>query len=196
MNFISKILKSKKDDEKMKTVESCDFKLMKDAETDFKTGFYAPLLYLAVSDDFGGEIEFTDWCRPIVTCGKYRKTLLMPIQLDAIEPEPEPEVEEPAASYPTDDPSAWSTAITPDFDFEGIVVLQQRLVEWKWLAKDGYYEGVLDEATVQAIVDFQTVCAENGIDLIPCDPMDPVIETDTLALLFNANGEVYANPYA
>ena len=115
------------------------------------------------------------------------------------EPEPEPEdtePEEPAADYPTDDPSAWSTAITPDFDFEGIVVLQQRLVEWKWLAKDGYYEGVLDEATVQAIVDFQTVCAENGIDLIPCDPMDPVIETDTLALLFNANGEVYANPYA
>ena len=115
------------------------------------------------------------------------------------EPDPEPEdtePEEPAADYPTDDPSAWSTAITPDFDFEGIVVLQQRLVEWKWLAKDGYYEGVLDEATVQAIVDFQTVCAENGIDLIPCDPMDPVIETDTLALLFNANGEVYANPYA
>ena len=115
------------------------------------------------------------------------------------EPDPEPEdtePEEPAADYPTDDPSAWSTAITPDFDFEGIVVLQQRLVEWKWLAKDGYYEGVLDEATVQAIVDFQTVCAENGIELIPCDPADPVIETDTLALLFNANGEVYANPYA
>ena len=41
MDFISKLFKSKKDDEKMKTVESCDFKLMKDAETDFKTGFYA-----------------------------------------------------------------------------------------------------------------------------------------------------------
>ncbi|MDO5324305.1 MAG: hypothetical protein Q4G06_09805, partial [Clostridia bacterium] len=108
----------------------------------------------------------------------------------------EPEYEEPAASYPTDDPSAWSTAITPDFDPEGIKVLQQCLVEWKWLAKDSYIEGVLDEITVQAIVDFQTVCAENGINLIPCDPMDPVIEIDTLALLFNANGEVYANPYA
>ena len=75
-------------------------------------------------------------------------------------------------------------------------MLQQRLVEWKWLAKDSYYEGELDEATVQAIVDFQTVCAENGIGLIPCDPMDPVIETDTLALLFNADGLIYANPRA
>ena len=103
MNFISKLFKSKKDDEKMKTVESCDFKLMKDAVTDFKTGFYAPLLYLAVSDDFGGEIEFTDWGRPIVICGKYRKTLLMPIQLDAIEPEPEPEPEDFGTPSDTDD---------------------------------------------------------------------------------------------
>lgn len=99
----AKIVEYDQDDEKMKTVESCDFKLMKDAETDFKTGFYAPLLYLAVSDDFGGEIEFTDWCRPIVTCGKYRKTLLMPIQLDAIEPEPEPEPEDFGTPSDTDD---------------------------------------------------------------------------------------------
>ena len=75
-------------------------------------------------------------------------------------------------------------------------MLQQRLVEWKWLAKDSFREGELDEATVQAIVDFQTVCAENGIELIPCDPADPVIETDTLALLFNADNLAYANPYA
>ena len=108
----------------------------------------------------------------------------------------EPEIEEPSASYPTDDPKAWTTAITPDFDSEGIKVLQQRLVEWKWLAKDSFREGELDEATVQAIVDFQTVCAENGIELIPCDPADPVIETDTLVLLFNADNLAYANPYA
>ncbi|MGN1004966.1 MAG: hypothetical protein ACI4O8_00490, partial [Aristaeellaceae bacterium] len=108
----------------------------------------------------------------------------------------EPEVEEPEASYPTDDPSAWATAVTASFDSEGIRVIQQRLVDWKWLAANSYTEGALDDATVQAIIDFQTVCAENGVSLIPCDPSNPVIETDTLALLFNADGQSYANPYA
>ncbi len=111
----------------------------------------------------------------------------------------EPEYEEPAeepASYPTDDPSAWTEAIYPDSDPEAIRVIQQRLVEWKWLAKDSCEEGILDGATIQAIVDFQAICAEGGIDLIPCNPDDPSIEPDTLALLFNANGDSYANPNA
>ena len=109
----------------------------------------------------------------------------------------EPTYEESTYDEPTyEDSPAWTTAITPYSDYEEIWMLQQRLVEWKWLSNGSYTEGVLDEATVQAVVDFQTLCAEYGIGLIPCDPMDPVVETDTLALLFNTNGEVYANPYA
>ena len=95
-----------------------------------------------------------------------------------------------------DDSPAWTTAITPYSDYEEIWMLQQRLVEWKWLSNGSYAEGVLDEATVQAVLDFQAMCAEYGIGLIPCDPMEPSVETDTLALLFNTNGEIYANPYA
>ena len=109
----------------------------------------------------------------------------------------EPTYDEPSYDEPTyEDSPAWTTAITPYSDYEEIWMLQQRLVEWKWLSNGSYAEGVLDEATVQAVLDFQAMCAEYGIGLIPCDPMEPSVETDTLALLFNTNGEVYANPYA
>ena len=50
---------------------------------------------------------------------------------------------------------------------------------------DGAYTvGTLDDATVQAVIDFQSYCAENFDSVLtPIDPMNPVIDTQTLALL-------------
>lgn len=95
-----------------------------------------------------------------------------------------------------DDPSAWNMVIGRDSDPEAIKVIQKRLVEWKWLAKGDYKKGSLDKATANAIADFQAYCVENGMHLEICDPADPLIETETLWLLFNADGNEIINPNA
>ncbi len=113
--------------------------------------------------------------------------------------EEEPAVEEEPseeAYYPTDDPSAWREPITPDSDPEAIKVMQERLVEWKWLEKKSFDKGVLDDVTVDAVLLFQSTCLEYGMNVELIDVEHPEVGVDTLWLLFNADGAEYINPNA
>ena len=93
-----------------------------------------------------------------------------------------------------DDPSAWDSVIGLDSDPEAIKVIQQRLVEWLWLEEESFEEGELDEATALAIAAFQQFCIDSGLNLEPIDLEAPMIETDTLWLLFNADGMEILTP--
>lgn len=95
-----------------------------------------------------------------------------------------------------DDPAAWTEAISPNSAHEAIATIQKRLVEWHWLEKGAYSKGKLDEATVQAILDFQNYCNESGMNVALIDSSDPVVDTDSLRLLFNADGASFKNPNA
>ena len=85
--------------------------------------------------------------------------------------------------------------VSIDSDAQVIVLVQDRLVEWGWLPMEVYVPGELDEATVQAVTDFQNYYTENtGETLLPMYAELPVIETDTLAVLM-ADGDVaWLNP--
>ncbi len=109
------------------------------------------------------------------------------------DPTPEPVAE---ASYPMDDPAAWTEAVFPGSAPEAIATIQKRLVEWHWLEKGAYSKGELDEATVQAILDFQNYCNESGLNVALIDSSDPMVDTDSLRLLFNADGASFKNPNA
>ena len=70
---------------------------------------------------------------------------------------------------------------------EIIIQLQMRLYSLGVLSTDGLEEGILDQKTLQAIVDFQNKVNEHyGAGLVVIDPADPnvVIDTDTLWWLF------------
>ena len=109
------------------------------------------------------------------------------------EPTPEPA---PVAEYPMDNPGAWQETITAHSDAEAIHTIQKRLVEWKWLADGSFSKGSLDDATLQAVIAFQNYCNESGMSVLVSDPGDPAIETDSLRLLFNADGVAIVNPGA
>ena len=69
-------------------------------------------------------------------------------------------------------------------------------MEWKWLADGSFSKGSLDDATLQAVIAFQNYCNESGMSVLVSDPGDPAIETDSLRLLFNADGVAIVNPGA
>ena len=94
------------------------------------------------------------------------------------------------------DPNTWTSEIKADSDAEAIAMIQQRLVEWKWLAEDSYTKGSLDGATVDAVIAFQNACVASGLNVTVTDPENVVIGTDTLHLLFNADNMVLTNPNA
>ena len=87
-----------------------------------------------------------------------------------------------------DDPNSWTSDINASSDGEAIAMIQLRLVEWGWLEEDGYSKGNLDDATVQAVIDFQNACNESGLSVTVTDASDPSIDVTTLHLLFNADG--------
>ncbi len=77
-----------------------------------------------------------------------------------------------------------------------ITELQTQLVSLGWLEVDSFMPGMLDDATVYAISDFQSYCNETfDLDLPIIDPMNPIIDADTLDVLKYAD-ESYANPSA
>ena len=121
-----------------------------------------------------------------------------PVEEEYVEEEPAEEdyAEEAFDEYPMDDPSAWQDPIDMDSDPMAIEVIQLRLVEWLWLEEEAYEPGELDELTIEAIIAFQAYCTEAGLELIPCFPEEPVIEPDTLWLLFNADEMEIINPNA
>ncbi|MBP3410277.1 MAG: hypothetical protein J6J78_02655, partial [Clostridia bacterium] len=105
------------------------------------------------------------------------------------EPTPEPA---PERQYSMDDPGSWTEAIRPDSSTKAILLIQQRLKEWQWLAS-GYSEGSLDGMTIDAVIAFQNACNASGLSVSVTNPGNPVIEVDTLRLLFNADGMVLMN---
>jgi hypothetical protein len=83
-----------------------------------------------------------------------------------------------------------------DLSEDEIIELQFRLESLGWLKADSYTPGTLDPATVYAIGEFQSHCNDTlGLDLPMIDPMDPVIDADTLEALKYAD-ERCANPSA
>ena len=88
-----------------------------------------------------------------------------------------------------DDPDSWTEAIDASSDAEAIAMIQKRLVEWGWLEKDGYSKGKLDEATVQAVIQFQNACNDGGHSVSVTDASNPSIDVPTLHLLFKADGK-------
>ena len=96
----------------------------------------------------------------------------------------EPAYEEPEYDEPSDSESPWSTPIDAYSDPSLISQVQSQLVLKGMLLDGAYTVGTLDDATVQAVIDFQSYCAENFDSVLtPIDPMNPVIDTQTLALL-------------
>lgn len=105
------------------------------------------------------------------------------------EPTPEPV---PEHQYSMDDPTSWNEPITAQSGSKAILLIQQRLHEWQWLG-NGYDEGNLDGATIDAIIAFQNAYNASGMSVSVTDPGNPVINPDTLHLLFNSDGMVLTN---
>ncbi|MDO4865618.1 MAG: hypothetical protein Q4C10_03605, partial [Clostridia bacterium] len=93
----------------------------------------------------------------------------------------EPVYEEPSGSN-----ASWNTPIDAYSDSSLISQVQSQLVLNGMLGDGAYTAGVLDDATIQAVIAFQDYCANNyGSALTPIDPANPVIDTQTLALLMS-----------
>ena len=68
-------------------------------------------------------------------------------------------------------------------------------MSWGWLSDGSFTPGVLDSATANAILSFQQYCVSELYKTLPeIDPQNPVIDSDTYALLMHDTGEVYSNP--
>ena len=116
------------------------------------------------------------------------------------EPEVEEEYQEPEVEEEYQEPEIEEVdsgnAEGADLSEDEITGLQYQLVSLGWLEADSFTPGTLDEATVYAIIEFQGYCNDNyGLGLPMIDPMNPIIDADTLDALKNAD-ESYANPNA
>lgn len=85
----------------------------------------------------------------------------------------------------------WSSPVTSDSDSDTIRQIQRQLVNLGWLEGGDYEEGELDEATLQAVRDFQTFYNDNfggelGQAMSSIDPQ-------TLSLLMGDDAYDYAN---
>ena len=112
--------------------------------------------------------------------------------------EEQPAEEQPAEEQPVEEqqPSSnpWDAPLNRDSDAALIEQMQTVLADWGWLTFDGEgaaTRGQLDEATVNAVLNFQTYVneqyAQDGTQLTLIDPAsgNPEVGTDTLKLLFN-----------
>ena len=78
----------------------------------------------------------------------------------------------------------WDTPIDATSDPEMITLIQNRLVEWGWLAKDTFLPGQMDDATCMAVWNLQNyinLTAETPVELINADTR--TIGLDTLPYL-------------
>ncbi len=70
-------------------------------------------------------------------------------------------------------------------------------MDWGWLSDGSFEVGTLDNATLQAVLDFQNFYNENyGGNLATVNPDMNTIEPDTLSVLMNEDGDTYVNPNA
>ena len=116
-----------------------------------------------------------------------------------------------AGSEPDPEPTAdpWGEPVNADTEPERIALLQNRLLELGWLhekTEDGfpaYQEGTFDQATMQAVLDFQTWYNENVAQseemmLVPIlfdgtETQPPFVSVESLKLLMDAEKE-YKKP--
>ena len=78
----------------------------------------------------------------------------------------------------------WDTPIDASSDPEMIMLIQNRLVEWGWMAKDTFLPGQMDDATCMAVWNLQNyinLTAETPVELINADTR--TIGLDTLPYL-------------
>ena len=115
----------------------------------------------------------------------------IPVEESTEEPASEP-TSEPSPEEIIDiaDPETWLIPLDPlaeeftDEDIARITAVQAKLVELLWLEPDTFEEGVLDEATLLAIYNFQLdYNALNGEILIPITEEMPIIDEFTLTAL-------------
>ena len=114
-----------------------------------------------------------------------------PVEEPTTEPEPEPTdapayVEDEEAMINTNRIGTliWDTPIDATSDPEMITLIQNRLVEWGWLAKDTFLPGQMDDATCMAVWNLQNyinLTAETPVELINADTR--TIGLDTLSYL-------------
>lgn len=100
------------------------------------------------------------------------------------------------ALYEDDQEEDAPGTITPETDPEIIESMQKVLYELGWLTMDmGFEKGVLDEATVQAIYDFQEYVIEQGLnpEMVLIDPEEPEVDPVTISMLADKENPVY-NP--
>ena len=99
---------------------------------------------------------------------------------EAPEPEPEGDADE-------DEPAAVNGSISGSSDAETIQQLQMKLYSLGLLSTDGLEPGVLDEATLQAVAEFQTRMNEQrdaGLDVVDPDDLTSVVDADTVRAIF------------
>ncbi|MCQ2437087.1 MAG: peptidoglycan-binding protein [Clostridia bacterium] len=102
----------------------------------------------------------------------------------------EPVYEEPVYQEPVYEQPAGTQPITGSSDYGTIAMLQNILVERGWLAYGTYTEGVLDDATLYAVIDLQNAWNMNGYGVMVTDMQSRIINTDTVDLLM-ANQALY-----
>ncbi len=99
--------------------------------------------------------------------------------------EDEPYEDESYEEEPVEDSGSAYSTITRSSDSSEIDKMQKKLYDWGWLTD--YSSGSLDDATIQAVIDFQNYCNGSGYNLKVTDPDDPKVEIDTLELLFEGS---------
>ena len=97
-------------------------------------------------------------------------------------------VEEPAASVSA---NFWDNTIDTSSDASIIAAFQQRLIDWGWLNAGDCTSGTLDDATIKAVISFQSYLNENGAAVEIVDESDPQIEVDTLKYLSDSATPLY-----
>ena len=96
--------------------------------------------------------------------------------------------EEPAASVSA---NFWDNTIDTSSDASIIAAFQQRLIDWGWLNAGDCTSGTLDDATIKAVISFQSYLNENGAAVEIVDESDPQIEVDTLKYLSDSATPLY-----
>ena len=113
-----------------------------------------------------------------------------PVEEPVIEQPPveEPVIEEPVVGEP---PAEGTGETAVAMDPETTAQVQAVLVNWGWLAAEGFEPGVADEPTLLAITAFETWYNANiGGTLASAEGL---VDVNTLALLLNQEGIVYPN---
>ena len=108
----------------------------------------------------------------------------IPAPTDA--PTEAPEIE-PEGDYGDDDPASVMGSISGSSDADTVQQLQMKLYSLGLLSTDGLEPGVLDEATLQAVAEFQTRMNDQfdaGLNVVDPDDLTSVVDSATVRAIF------------